>query len=464
MANINGIQRNNFSYAFAWMLYYAWLVSFATWYKTSPFIDRIFADQYITTIHFINLIFTGIFVFIKKKEWFVKYAQIGSIIIVSAVGLFLTVPYPSFKITIAVIIGIAIGCVNISVLIPFVFVLNNTEKLYSIVLSNLLINFLSLFQHWNIIDKSSINFNIFPMVILIIALSTTAFFKKSSIQTKTDEINEEKQKLEPRIYLTVLFNCAFVIIYYGVAKSVIMNTAANYGQEVLIWYYVSGLIGCIFYFALYAYSRNAFIWMINFSFAFVAMGLLCNTVVEQIPSMAVAFAVCLGIGGTIGKINIYYIIGVVGKKYNSMKYIIISTIFIGLCGGVTGIIIANTLNNSNVFEISIIACLISIIFIIVFMIFSPIIVLENYYSDIADDSAKSEIENEQTDVFENYQLSKREVEVCELLLRGKTMRQIASNLSLAYSTVNTYCTSLYRKLDINSRAELLIMFNEYLVK
>jgi len=67
-------------------------------------------------------------------------------------------------------------------------------------------------------------------------------------------------------------------------------------------------------------------------------------------------------------------------------------------------------------------------------------------------------------MFRKYKLSNREIEVCKLLLQGFTMRQIAAILSLAYPTVNTYCTSIYRKLNINSRTELLLVFKEYALK
>ena len=59
-------------------------------------------------------------------------------------------------------------------------------------------------------------------------------------------------------------------------------------------------------------------------------------------------------------------------------------------------------------------------------------------------------------------LSPKETEVCELLLRGYTLRQTAAMLEIAYSTANTYCTSLYRKLGINSRTELTLLFKEYI--
>jgi DNA-binding CsgD family transcriptional regulator len=58
-------------------------------------------------------------------------------------------------------------------------------------------------------------------------------------------------------------------------------------------------------------------------------------------------------------------------------------------------------------------------------------------------------------------MSNREIEVCKLLLQGYTMRQISGILSIAYPTVNTYCTSIYRKTNVNSRTELAQVFKEY---
>ena len=58
-------------------------------------------------------------------------------------------------------------------------------------------------------------------------------------------------------------------------------------------------------------------------------------------------------------------------------------------------------------------------------------------------------------------LTPAEMEVCTLLLEGYTLRQIAAMLSKAYATINTYCTSIYRKLNVNSRVELLLLLQEY---
>jgi len=55
-------------------------------------------------------------------------------------------------------------------------------------------------------------------------------------------------------------------------------------------------------------------------------------------------------------------------------------------------------------------------------------------------------------------LSPREKQVALLLLRGMTLRQIAPELGLTPATVATYSKSIYKKLGINSRAELFLRF------
>ena len=57
-------------------------------------------------------------------------------------------------------------------------------------------------------------------------------------------------------------------------------------------------------------------------------------------------------------------------------------------------------------------------------------------------------------------LTKRERELLNLLLEGCTLKAAASMLCVQYSTANSHMTSLYRKLEVNSRAELIIRYRE----
>ena len=55
-------------------------------------------------------------------------------------------------------------------------------------------------------------------------------------------------------------------------------------------------------------------------------------------------------------------------------------------------------------------------------------------------------------------LSNRELEVFAQLLTDKTQQQIAEGLFITHSSVHFHCKNIYKKLDINSRRQLLIKY------
>lgn len=59
-----------------------------------------------------------------------------------------------------------------------------------------------------------------------------------------------------------------------------------------------------------------------------------------------------------------------------------------------------------------------------------------------------------------YGLTNRETEVFTQFARGRSSSRIADDLYLSTSTVTTYLRSIYRKLDVHSRQELLDLFEE----
>ncbi|MBW1298823.1 hypothetical protein GBO31_25230 [Aquimarina litoralis] len=53
-------------------------------------------------------------------------------------------------------------------------------------------------------------------------------------------------------------------------------------------------------------------------------------------------------------------------------------------------------------------------------------------------------------------LSKQENTVKELILSGKTNKEIANELFISINTVKTHISNIYSKLNISSRKELLV--------
>ena len=64
-------------------------------------------------------------------------------------------------------------------------------------------------------------------------------------------------------------------------------------------------------------------------------------------------------------------------------------------------------------------------------------------------------------------LSAREKEVFLMSLEGAKMKDMASVLHIKTSTVNGYCREIYRKLNVNSKPQLILQYSHlkrYLVK
>ena len=458
-----GLNRKNLPYIFIWIIYYAWVVAFSTWWTASPLKEHVFNIELRNIMHSVNLISSAVFIIFMQKEWFVKTVRIGAVLVISGMALFIAVPAAPLRTVFAVIIGISMGCVNISILMPFVFILNNTEKLYAAVGANALIQIISFIMEAQP-DKGLLKDNDMwiSLAILVTGLASVLFFKKDRIKPDRTEQEKDPPAIHGRIYLTLLFNCIIAVFCRGAGKGVLNIAALHTDIPVSMWFYNGGLLGCAIYFIVYAFVPKAYIWLGNITFFCVAMGLLCNAFSMQAPGLIILFALLLGIGSTVGMINMYYIIGVIGKKYNSMRYLRLSILCVGICGGAVGIAVGNLIGSADTFHVSMVASIVAIFFMMLFMMISPIMAQGQYEDDWGRDSQNTEIDRETSCMFQQYRMSKRETEVCKLLLKGYTLRQISGILAISYSTVNTYCTSAYRKLGINSRTELLLHFKDYI--
>ena len=67
--------------------------------------------------------------------------------------------------------------------------------------------------------------------------------------------------------------------------------------------------------------------------------------------------------------------------------------------------------------------------------------------------------SQQTDIIQQIKtldpLTAREQEVLQLILSGKSSREIAQALFISENTVKTHARNIYSKYDVSSRAELI---------
>ena len=58
-------------------------------------------------------------------------------------------------------------------------------------------------------------------------------------------------------------------------------------------------------------------------------------------------------------------------------------------------------------------------------------------------------------IFKQYQISNREQEILQHLMKGKSNKEIESALYISYNTVKNHVYNLYQKLGVNSRWQML---------
>lgn len=59
-------------------------------------------------------------------------------------------------------------------------------------------------------------------------------------------------------------------------------------------------------------------------------------------------------------------------------------------------------------------------------------------------------------------LTKRELEIILLICKGKKQNEIANQLFISLETTKVHIRNVYRKLEINSSQELMILYKDYL--
>lgn len=447
----NEMTRKNIPYVFIWIVYYAWIIAFTTWWTASAQTDRIVGPDMRALLHSVTLISSAIFISFYKKEWFVKLARIGAVLTVISMTTFLFVKNPAINLACALISGVSFALVNDSILMPFLFALNNSEKLFAAVASNALIPILTLTQM-----KLGSNAAVMGVsyVVLVASLVAVLFFREDAVS----RFNKPEKTPPSRIYLTVLFSGIFVVLSKGIGKG-LMNIADTDGALEL-WYTAASFAGALVSVLIFKLFDNSLLFSWNFSFACLAVGMMFNAFSDEIPWLGKVFASLLGVGNTVGVICTYYTLGVVAKKYASMRYARRYVILISVCA-VIGVVVGRIVNISNSSGMSIGTSIACTAVMVILLVLSPSLAKTFYSDPWVQDAQRSEVDWAERSTFEKYNLTSRELEVCKLLLGGNTLRQIAGELKISYPTVNTYCTSLYRKLNINSRTELLVMFKDY---
>lgn len=302
-----------------------------------------------------------------------------------------------------------------------------------------------------------------PTILLILFIMITLAFSYYLIKRNIATVPTCKKVKAPRKAYS-LMPVVFVVFALNdiIAPAALQQMSSLANSQVKSFYFYGILAGLAVVLLLQnRYSMNICI-MLNLSFACLAIGFLTDIVRIQYPSMVLFSAVCFGVAYSIGIVNIYYLAGFMIKKFRSISFYRIGILLSALYYFVTSILV-HIFEQSKLLVPTVWMAFISVCIVILFFILSPFFFKMLYSGEWIDDAYREDVSqcSRLEAKLKDYKLTPAEIEVCSLLLDGYTLRQISGMQSRAYATINTYCTSIYRKLNINSRTELLILLQEY---
>jgi DNA-binding HTH domain-containing proteins len=411
--------------------YYIWLFTgcaFSVFLDGRKFVSKTFYSVITALVCFISLQFTGV-------------SFISRIIMVIAAA--------------------CIGHISASSIYGFFMVLNNAEKFYSMIAAVLLPKVLMFAKPTLKINDSAIDMPSIIIFIVILILAVCSYFYKHNL----DELPRETNIKAPKKAYALMPLIFVVLVINDVVAPAALSQITDLPKNTLEGFYFLGIIIGIFVFLVLQIRFKINICnMLNISFALLAVGFVVDIISFQSKTAALFAAVCFGSSYVIGFVNIYYLAGFMTKKFQSVPFyrigIALATLYYFLAFIVTDLYKDNV-NLSPTF-----LALASVCIVIFFFILTPFFIRVLYTGEWIEDSYRRDVTrcSRLEAKLLDYKLTAAEMEVCKLLLEGYTLRQISAIESKAYATVNTYCTSIYRKLKINSRTELLILLRDYVEK
>lgn len=406
-----------------------------------------------TTITFLAFALGAIVMFAFSNEKNISaISKISAII--TAVGfvpwLFLPNNYLSLVYDVIFMAGVG-GCVSSSSF-SFVFMLNNAERFFGSTLMLVFIDLVELSAEYILI--SPIIRKIFALVI-ITALCSCMYLSKNKDYYGTG--NKQIKKFDPSIWL-VLF---IFFSYFAIRITGFYAPAFQHPSNALIWGILAlALIFCCIILQV-VFKRS--IWtMCNVFFIASIMSHLMWYL--KLPEAAYLFSELKEVGFLIT----FYLIGCVTNKFCDFR---MHKRLILLCMAIIVILyLGIDILHMTMLMQSVAVITASILF-VVFLLLSPAFSQYLFFVDwskefrqinmisLVDDTLQTNVtEYKHTPSLDDTNLSPREKQVVLLLLQGMTLRQVAPELGLTVSTVSTYSKTIYKKLGINSRAELFLLF------
>jgi len=346
------------------------------------------------------------------------------------------------------------GCA-ISGFFAFSFVLNNSERFasISIVVLNMGLNvFLYETPGYPLYQYILLVFTLIIMVASVFSFKPADFKFASPKDNKKTDIPKGTYSLS-----FCVLNFLLITIIGDDALIRIVGEGSVYR-----FIFGGGIVAAVMFCVVVQLLFRSSIWHVWNIFLFLSLMGYGMAIFSGTDFISYAGYALYGVGVGFGNYALFYLSGGLFKKYMDIKFFL-RMVFLFCLISLIGTFITGIFYNIDAQAYGIYVLVFMVVLSFIHMLLAPIHAKHLFNEDWIDDYHNFDMaliteQINKTDALSGFGLTPREKEVCALLLKAHTLRQIAGDLGIAYSTVNVHYTNLYRKLGINSRVELLVKF------
>ena len=330
----------------------------------------------------------------------------------------------------------------------YAFVCNNTERLTGMSLMIILVAIIHR-TDWLGIENAFTN-QILPIIVIVLLVFCLLRYKEEDFDVKEETGPEDRKGL--------YWAFAFFTAYFAIDGFI--YDLANFSRETKPTFMFAGLIiaGILLFIMLGKLKLNVqHVW--NLFFVLLLFGTVLVVIRPQFTMSGVQNFV-LGMS-VIGWPLCIYMLACALNRFASYKLLKRCTLIFVLLSPLTSMM-NNFVKDLFPNSISVVALIYFALIIAVYILTLPFSSKYLFSQLWVNDMNKAEMQKaaaEKLDRFASYKLTPRQKEVAQLLLEGKTRRQISGELGLSESTIKLHVSELYKRLGISSRFELFKLFD-----
>jgi len=461
--DIRNITKKNIPGFIGWIIMFVWLYSYflpfgGFRFESNLYNEKIKFDSVIYA--FVWLISCPIITFLFDGRQFVPKTFISVILSIISFSIIRITEEGVVSQALLFVSAACIGHIFASSCYIFFMVLNNTEKFYSMIFAIFIPKILMIFRPYLNQPEKKLDASTVIIAFLLLILAVSSFFYKNTVDEMPD-----KKDLKPPQKAYSLMPLVFVVLALNdvIAPTGLRLAEKITGISVEPYYFIGIVAGFVFIIVFQRMLRIELYNVINISFACISLGFVASILSLEYHVFGTISLILFGSSYILGMVNIYYLAGFMAKKFKS---VIFYRVGILLSSGYyfSAYFFTRILKGLNSKTTVVLMAFISISVLILFFLMTPFFIRYLSSGEWMDDSYREDVtyDNRLVSRLKELNLSPREIETCQKLLEGYTLRQIAVLLKISFPTVNTYCNSIYRKLKINSRTELMVMLQEHI--